>query len=159
MSEYIVDSQTMRDCCARFATGVTVITTRSAEENHGMTVSAFMSVSLDPPLICISVDHKARMLPKIEAAGRYAVNVLPDTMRAHAMHFAGKHDEELRDLFEERDGLPVLRGASAVIVADLVQKIPAGDHTLLVGQVRQLSHDPAAKPLVWHGSQFGSLAT
>ena len=124
-----------------------------------MTISAFMSVSLDPPLICISVSNKARMLPKIEEVGRYAVNVLPDSMRAQAMHFAGKTDRELSDLFEELGGLPVLRGAGAVFVTDLVQQIPAGDHTLLVGQVKDLSHDPKARPLVWHGSQFGSLAT
>lgn len=153
-----VDTRALRDCCARFATGVTVITTRTAEGDHGMTVSAFMSVSLDPPLICISVDTRSKMLPRIEAVERFAVNVLPEHMSAHALHFAGRSQEELKDLFEDRHGLPVLRGAGAIIVTDLVQRIAAGDHVLLVGQVRHLDHDPIARPLVWHGGRFGSLA-
>ncbi|RKF23087.1 flavin reductase [Altericroceibacterium spongiae] len=153
-----IDKRALRDCCGRFATGVTVITTRTPEGDHGMTVSAFMSLSLDPPLICISVDNQAKMLPRIEAAGRYAVSVLPEHMRAHALHFAGKPEAGFTDLFEERHGLPVLREAGAVIVTELVQRIPAGDHVLLVGHVRHLSHDPLARPLLWHGGQFGSLA-
>ncbi len=159
MSKDLVDSRAMRDCCGRFATGVTVVTTRSAEGEHGMTVSAFMSVSLKPPLVCICVDHNARMLPKIRSVGRYAVNVLTEQMSAHALHFAGRPDQSLSDLFEERDGLPVLRGASATMIVELVQEVPAGDHSLLIGEVTELSHDPDALPLLWHGSQFGSIQT
>ena len=58
MSEF--DARTLRNACGSFATGVTVITTRTAEGDHGMTANAFMSVSLEPPLISISLDHKSR---------------------------------------------------------------------------------------------------
>lgn len=153
-----IDPRALRDCCGRFASGVTVVTTCTPDGDHGMTVSAFMSVSLDPPLICISVGNRARMLSRIEAAGRFAVNILPEHMGPHALHFAGRTQEALTDLFEEACGLPVVRGASAVFVTDLVQRVPAGDHVLLIGQIRHLSHDPLARPLLWHGGQFGSLA-
>lgn len=153
-----IDPRALRDCCGRFATGVTVITTRTPEGDHGMTVSAFMSVSLDPPLICISVGNRARMLPRIEAAGRFAVSILAEHMGAHALHFAGRTNEALTDLFEDACGLPMVRGAAAVFVTDLVQRVAAGDHILLIGQVRHLSQDPLARPLLWHGGQFGSLA-
>jgi len=153
-----IDPRVLRDCCGRFATGVTVITARTPAGDHGMTVSAFMSVSLDPALICVAVGNRARMLSKIRATGRFAVNILSEHMRAHALHFAGRTDEALTDLFEDACGLPVIRGAGAVFVTDLVQRIPAGDHNLLIGQVRHLWHDPLARPLLWHGGQFGSLA-
>lgn len=153
-----VDPRALRDCCGRFATGVTVITTRTPEGDHGMTVSAFMSVSLDPPLICISVDNRSKMLPKVQASGQYAVNILSETMRDHALHFAGRSNAALTDLFREQHGLPVLRGAGAILVADLVQQVETGDHVLLVGEVRYLDSDPAARPLLYHAGQFGGIA-
>lgn len=152
-----INPRAMRDCCGRFATGVTVITTRTPEGDHGMAVSAFMSVSLDPPLICISVGNLSKMLPKVRESGRYAVNILSEGMRDHALHFAGRPNEALRDLFREQHGLPVLREAAAVLVADLVQQVETGDHVLLVGHVRYLDCDPAAKPLVYHAGRFGGL--
>lgn len=131
-------------------------TTRTPEGDHGMTISAFMSVSLDPALVCISVGCGARMLPRLRASGRYAVNILAEDMRAHALHFAGRLDAALSDLFEERDGLPALRGAAAVIVARVVQQVVAGDHVLLIGQVEHLQHT-AARPLLHHGGRFGGV--
>lgn len=152
-----VDPRDLRDCCGRFATGVNVITTRTAEGDHGMTLSAFMSVSLDPPLICISIGQGAKALARIRESGRYAVNILSEDMRRHALHFAGRADGMLTDLFQDRHGLPILRNAAAVLVADVVQQIEAGDHVLLLGHVRHLDRDPAAAPLLYHAGQFGSL--
>ena len=154
-----IDPRALRDCCGRFATGVTVITTRTGKGDHGMTASAFMSVSLDPPLIAISLDRRSKMLGKVLSARRFAVNILTETMRAHAMHFAGRQDETLTDLFaEHHHDLPVLREAAAVIVADVVNEVEAGDHMLLLGHVRHLDRDPTAAPLLYHAGQFGSLA-
>ncbi|NSY40210.1 flavin reductase family protein [Leisingera sp. ANG59] len=155
----IIDPRELRDCCGSFASGVTVITTRTPEGDHGMTVSAFMSVSLDPPLITVALDRRSKMLAKVRKSCRFAVNVLSQKMRPHAMHFAGHPDETLTDLFLERHGLPVLLGAAAVMVADVVQQVEAGDHVLFLGRVRHLGRDPAAAPLLFHAGQFGSLAT
>lgn len=153
-----INPRALRDCCGSFATGVTVITTRTPEGDHGMTASAFMSISLDPPLISVSVGRQSRMLHKVRESGRYAVNILSQHMRSHALHFAGQTDETLTDLFLERHGLPILRDAAAVIVADVAQQVDAGDHVLLLGRVRHLQRDPAAAPLLFHAGQFGSLA-
>lgn len=153
-----IDPRELRDCCGRFATGVNVITTRTSDGDHGMTASAFMSVSLDPPLICISVGQGAKMLGRIREAGRYAVNILSEDMRGHAMHFAGRQSEKLTDPFQDRYGLPILGGAAALIVADVMQQIEAGDHVLFLGQVRHLERNAAVAPLLYHSGQFGSLA-
>lgn len=152
------DTRALRDCCGSFATGVTVITTRTPEGVHGMTVSAFMSVSLDPPLISISLSRQSKMLGEVRKSGRYAVNILSQRMCPHALHFAGRPDESLKDLFLDRYGLPTLRDSAAVLVADLVQQVEAGDHVLFLGHVRHLEHDPRAVPLLYHAGQFGSLA-
>lgn len=149
-----IDTRALRDCCGSFATGVTVVTTRTAEGDHGMTVSAFMSVSLDPPLICVSLGNQSRLLSKVARTKRFAVNILREDMRRHALHFAGQADETLTDLFHDHDGMPLLRGAVATLIADVVQEIEAGDHTLLLGQVRHLSRDPDAAPLLYHAGQF-----
>ena len=154
-----IDPKALRDCCGRFATGVTVVTTRTPDGDHGMTLSAFMSVSLDPPLVCISVGRGAKMLPKLRMSGRYAVSILEEDMHAHAQHFAGRHDTALRNLFEDRAGLPVLRGAAAVLVTDVTQTVDAGDHVLLLGAVRHLEYRPVARPLLHHAGLFGRVLT
>ncbi|OBY27654.1 phenol hydroxylase [Leisingera sp. JC1] len=154
-----MDPRAFRECCGSFATGVTVITTHTSEGDHGMTVSAFMSVSLDPPLIAVSLDRRAKMLPRLKVSRRFAVNILSQGMKAHALHFAGRSDERLMDLFLSSQGLPVLRGAAAVITADLMQQVEAGDHVLFLGHVRHLIRDSAATPLLFHAGQFNSLAT
>lgn len=153
-----IDVRALRDCCGSFATGVTVVTTRTAEGVNGMTVNAFMSVSLDPPLISIALGRGSKMQGKIRKSGRYAVNVLTAHMRPHALHFAGRPDATLNNLFQARQGLPVLRGAAAVLVADVVQQIDAGDHVLFLSQFRDLERDPEAAPLLYHAGQFGNFA-
>lgn len=153
-----IDPRAFRDCCGSFATGVTVVTTRTSEGDHGATVSAFMSVSLEPPLICISLDRRTKVLEKVRRSGRFAVNILASDMQAHALHFAGRRDARLADPFREYDGLPVLRNAAALLVADVVQLIEAGDHALLLGHVQFLERNREANPLLYHAGTFGVLA-
>lgn len=152
------DSRAMRDACGSFATGVTVITTTSDEGDHGMTANAFMSVSLDPPLISISLDHRSKMLQQVRKSGRYAVSILADDMEPIALHFSGRKNPDILDPFEHRDAMPVIRGASAVFVTHVHQEIEAGDHTLFVGRVTYLERSPTRDPLLFHGGRFAALS-
>lgn len=152
-----IDPRAFRDCCGRFATGVTVVTTRTREGDHGATVSAFMSVSLDPALIAVSLGKQSKLREKIQTAGRFAVNILGHDMQQHALHFAGRSDPTLENLFEEECELPVLRGASAVLIADVDNAWDAGDHTIFLGGVTHLKTHPATQPLLYHAGTFGSL--
>lgn len=153
-----IDPRALRDACGRFATGVTVITTRSPSGDFGMTANAFMSVSLDPPLIAVSLGLKAKMLAEIRASGRYAVNILADGMEPVALHFAGRHDPALAKILCDDTGLPILAGAAAVFHTQVVQEVEAGDHVLFIGQVQRITQDPAALPLLFHAGRFGLLA-
>ncbi|MFW5828803.1 MAG: flavin reductase family protein [Planctomycetota bacterium] len=150
-----IDTRALRRACGSFATGVTVITTRTEEGDHGMTANAFMSVSMNPPLLTISLDKKTRMLGHIRRSGRYAVNVLSGEMEHLAMHFAGKAQPGRGAvLLDERDGLPVLPRASAVFLTDVEQEFEVGDHVLFVGRVSEFEQNEDASPLLFCGGQF-----
>jgi flavin reductase (DIM6/NTAB) family NADH-FMN oxidoreductase RutF len=153
-----IDPRELRNACGQFGTGVTVITTRCDDRDHGMTANAFMSISLDPPLVAISIAEKAKMLPWIQMAGRFAVSVLAEGMEDLAWHFAGKPKTDLGEVFERRKGLPVIAGAAATFVTDVADEVLAGDHTIFIGRVRDLHLDPCKKPLLFFRGQFGSLA-
>lgn len=147
----------LRDACGSFATGVTIISTTTKDGDHGMTANAFMSVSLDPPLVSISLDRKARMLAKVRESRRYAVSVLSSEMEALAMHFAGRFDPAVGNPFGHVMGLPVVPGASAAFVTDVTQEIEAGDHVMILGKVRHITRSENATPLLFHAGKFASL--
>lgn len=154
----VIYQRDLRDACGAFGTGVTIVTTHVDGHDHGMTANAFMSISLDPPLIAVSIAEKARMLAKIERSGRFAVSVLAAGMEDLAWHFAGKPMSGAVECFERCHGLPVIRGAMATFVADVADQILAGDHMIFVGRVAGLMHDADKKPLLFFRGRFGGLA-
>src|SRR2546425_2462216 len=108
MAEGSVDSRAFRNALGRFATGVTVVTTAVADGVHGMTANAFTSVSLDPPLVLISVGKQARMHAHILQTTRFGVSVLSQDQVAGAWNFAGRPQEGLQPVFQWRGGVPAL---------------------------------------------------
>jgi flavin reductase (DIM6/NTAB) family NADH-FMN oxidoreductase RutF len=153
----VIDPIAFRNACGGFATGVTVVTTRLGDVHHGMTANAFMSISLDPPLVAISVARTAKMLGYIHSSKRYAVSVLPDGTQATAMHFAGRPSTSLVDPLPEVDGLPVAREACAIFATHVEQAIEAGDHIIFVGRVTAMQVSPDRAPLVFHKGRFVCL--
>lgn len=153
-----IDPRQLRDACGQFGTGVTVITTHCNGHDHGMTANAFMSISLEPPLLAISIAKSAKMLSNIQTSGVFAVSILAEGMEDLAWHFAGKPKPDLCDIFERRDGLPVIANAAATFVTELANEIAAGDHTIFLGRVREMSHDLEKKPLLFCRGKFGGLA-
>jgi flavin reductase (DIM6/NTAB) family NADH-FMN oxidoreductase RutF len=133
-----VDSAVFRELCGRFPTGVVVVTTVTADGTPlGMTANSFTSVSLDPPLVSVNVDHKADLLPHILRAPYFIINILANDQEAVSRRFAG--DRLVR--FEERDfglgahGVPILDGTVAWIGCARHAAFEAGDHTIVVGLV------------------------
>jgi flavin reductase (DIM6/NTAB) family NADH-FMN oxidoreductase RutF len=154
-----MDPRAFRNACGAFATGVTVITTRTTDGDHGMTANAFMSVSLDPALVTVSIDKNSRMLEKLRQSGRYAVNVLSEQMQATALHFAGRPQPGQDNILSERAGLPILPGSAAQFLTKIVQEVEVGDHVLFIGQVIEFDCDPAQPPLLFSAGQFRQLPT
>lgn len=123
-----------------------------------MTANAFMSISLDPPLIAISIGENARMLAFLRAARVFSVSVLNEDMETLALHFAGRPGLQGELPFVEMGGLPVIDRAASAFVADVREMIEAGDHVIVIGTVREIGHDPAVRPLLFHAGRFQQLA-
>ncbi len=152
-----IDPIAFRNACGAFGTGVTIVTTKVGQMEHGMAENAFMSISLDPPLIAISVANTAKMLGHIRESGRYAVSILEAGAEDTAMHFAGRPNENVHDPLRQLDGLPVVRQACAVFTTHVEQAIEAGDHVIFIGRVLVMQSEPDTHPLMFHKGRFGRL--
>ena len=151
-----IDPREFRNTLGRFATGVTVITTEKDGQIHGMTANAFLSVSLDPPLVLVSVDNRATMHKILPESKRYGVSILAADQEPLSNHFARRPVEGLKIPFVEKHGVPVLDGAVAQIIARVVEEHRAGDHTLYIGLVEHLEWTDE-KPLLFFAGQYHHL--
>lgn len=129
------DTRAFRNACGKFATGITVVTVEIDGAIHGMTANAFMSVSLDPPLVVVSVGKKAHMHTYLTQCERYAISILNRDQEAYSGHFAGFPPKDFVPAFEQRQGHPVVANAIAYFVTRRYTAYEAGDHTLYIGQV------------------------
>jgi flavin reductase (DIM6/NTAB) family NADH-FMN oxidoreductase RutF len=154
---HAVDAGAMRRTLGRFTTGVTVVTTAQGDEVHAMTANAFTSVSLDPPLVLVSVDHRTKMHRMLPGTRRYGVSVLASDQERVAWHFAGRPLKGHGELFEWEGGVPLVSGAIAHVGCSLHAAHEAGDHTLYLGLVEHLRSRPG-EPLLFHGGTFGRMS-
>lgn len=151
-----IDPREFRNTMGRFATGVTIITTEHNGSIHGMTANAFLSVSLEPPLVLISIDNRAKLHQMLPNCGRYGVSFLAAGQEALSNHFAGRSQEGLEIPFVEHHGMPVIEGAVGHIVTRIVETVPVGDHTLYVGQVEYLAWCDD-EPLLFYAGKYGDI--
>lgn len=145
----------LRNVMGRFATGVTVVTTTHKGTIHGMTANAFLSVSLRPPLVLVSLG-RCRMSEMLPRTGRYGVSVLASDQEHFAAHFAGQRASEVAPEFVWENDLPHLSGALAHVGCRVVDVHPAGDHVLWIGEVEHLDHRDG-EPLLFYTGRFGTL--
>jgi flavin reductase (DIM6/NTAB) family NADH-FMN oxidoreductase RutF len=145
----------LRDVMGRFATGVTVVTTSHRDTIHGMTANAFLSVSLRPPLVLVSLG-RCRMTEMLPRSGRYGVSVLAADQEHFATHFAGQRESPVPPEFEWRGDIPLLAGSLAHVGCKVVDVHPAGDHVLWIGEVQHLHHRDG-EPLLFFAGRFGTL--
>jgi len=149
-----MDDREFRNAMGKFVTGVTVITTKTGDEVHGMTANAFMSVSLNPKLVLISIAEKAKMLPKITESQRFVVNLLSESQKEISMQFAGQLKDSADVDFVWEDGLPLIKDSIASIICDVYSSQVAGDHTLFIGEVKQLTVKDG-EPLTYFQGKYG----
>ena len=150
------DPLKFRHALGRFASGVTVITARYQDRTHGMTANAFTSVSLAPPLVLVSLDNRSNMHKILPIVRRYGLSVLAEHHEHLSNHFAGRTIEGLHVRFVQQGGVPLLEGAVAHFVVEVVDEHPAGDHTLYISRVEFFqAYDE--KPLIFYASQYQQL--
>jgi flavin reductase (DIM6/NTAB) family NADH-FMN oxidoreductase RutF len=148
----------LRRTLGMFATGVTVITTRERDKVHGMTANAFMSVSLEPPLVLISVDRRTKMCALLHEGRNYGVSVLCETQAALSDRFAGRQVPDAPEArFEIVQDTPLVEGALAHFVANINRSYWGGDHSLFLGRVDYAFYREDSSPLLFHGGRYERL--
>ena len=154
------DTAALRRALGCFVTGVTIVTARGADGRpHGFTANSFTSVSLDPPLVLVCVGHETEGLEVYRQCPQFAVNVLADSQQAISNRFATERPDRFAGVRwrEGSHGLPILERCIASLECTVWQRIEAGDHMILVGQVLECE-DSTDRPLAfWRGS-YRSLA-
>jgi flavin reductase (DIM6/NTAB) family NADH-FMN oxidoreductase RutF len=146
----------LRRVMGRFATGVTVVTTVERDVVHGMTANSFLSVSLRPPLVLVSLG-RCKMNEMLCHTNWYGISVLADDQEHFAAHFAAQKTSPVEPRFVWEQGVPLLEGALAHVVCRVVEGHRAGDHMLWIGQVEHMLHRDGA-PLLFYSGRFGTLS-
>ena len=154
-----IDPRQFRHALGQFATGITVVTTRDAGGRPlGLTVSAFCSVSLHPPLVLVCVDARSETHAAFAESGVFGVSVLAEGQEAVSERFARAGRAKFADLemVTGQNGAALVPGALAHIECSVTASYPAGDHTIYVGKVLGLSVHPG-RPLVYHTGAYHPL--
>lgn len=152
-----VPAEAFRACVGEFATGVTVVLTEHDHEPAGMTLNSFTSISLEPPLVLISLEHGARTLAAVRASGRFAVSVLRNDQRDAALEFARAGGAFPANLVTSTfDGFLIVAGAVASHHCAVEQVVRAGDHDLVIGRVVGITH-AGGEPLLFRRGRFGGM--
>ena len=149
-----IDPLLFRSAMGLFATGVTVITYIADGEVAGMTANAFMSVSMDPPLVLVSVRKQARFNQAMRVGLCYGVSFLAEAQQALSAHFGGRKDEQLEVPLVYHGATPLIGGSLAHIVARVSAIHEAGDHLLYLGHIEHLQLGPQRKPLVFFSGKY-----
>jgi flavin reductase (DIM6/NTAB) family NADH-FMN oxidoreductase RutF len=151
-----MEDRQFRNAMGKFATGVTVVATKVDGKIHGMTANAFMSVSLNPKLVVISVAEKAHMLENLKRSQRFSVNILSANQQELSMIFAGQLKDHREVEFDQLAEVPVLPGAVAQIACEITSAHVEGDHMLFIGKVMDL-HIEESEPLIYFSGKYRSL--
>jgi flavin reductase (DIM6/NTAB) family NADH-FMN oxidoreductase RutF len=138
-----IEKEFFRQVMGRFATGVTVVTTRSQGEIAGITVNAFCSVSLNPPLVLVCIDTKSNMLPLFRESKVFAVNMLTNKQEDISRGFASNSKERYENFYNASyhiaiTGAPIIDGVLAFVDTRIVAEYPGGDHIIFLGQVEAM---------------------
>ncbi|MCC2333051.1 flavin reductase family protein [Cellulomonas wangsupingiae] len=160
-----VDVRRFRTIAGRFGTGVGVATTCVDGVPVGMTVNSFTTVSLEPRLVLVCLAEGSRLLRAVRRSGYFAVTVLADDQRALAVRFAARERPSGCEAFRGVDsvtepitGCPVLSGGVAFFACAVHRLWPAGDHSVLVGEVTSAGELLAAAPLLFVDGHYRVLA-
>ena len=154
-----VSSLEFRAACARFTTGITIVTCVDGEGRpHGLTVNSFTSVSLDPPLVLVSIDLRHAILGHFLACPWFAVNVLAENQENLSHRFSSVSENRFIDVdwHSGESGMPLLADVLAQFECAAVRHIEIGDHAVLVGEVRLARHSEG-RPLVYFDRSYRVL--
>jgi flavin reductase (DIM6/NTAB) family NADH-FMN oxidoreductase RutF len=154
-----IDADEFRAAMGSWPSGVTIVTSRAGEQIHGMTVSDFSGVSIDPPLAVVCAAKSSVTTGLIEEGQCFGVNVLRQDQFVLSNKFASKKDEFKRfegvETFEATTGAPLIRDALVNLDCRVVAIHDAGDHVLCVGEIEQVHINEGEEPLLFFRGGYG----
>ena len=148
-----------RDASTQFATGVAIATVLAPDGSpHGLTVSSFTSVSLDPPLVLICIDRNCNILPYFQSAEFFAINILSEDQRQLSVTFSVKPEGRFEGVawYPGSSGSPLLHDALAEFECRVHQIVEAGDHAILIGRALRVATNPG-QPLLYFNRGYRAL--
>ena len=155
----MIDPDTFRAALGRFASGVTVVTARDTDgRDHGMTVSAFCSVSLEPPLVLICIGHEASIYDLLMREQSLGISVLPAGEEALSRRFADPESDRFDGVGYSRaeNGVALLDDAIVHLECTAIERHDAGDHTIVICEVDRAAVHPG-KPLLYYRGGYAQL--
>ena len=156
----MVEKDDFRKCMAEFATGVTVVTTLDDEDAaHGMSANSFTSICLEPPLLLVCVAHNTNTYQYMERRRCFGVNVLSGDQEDIGKYFARRPEDRHGDVEYDYSitsgcGVPALKGSLVFFGCDVVASHVYGDHTLYVGEVKEMIQGEPGSPLLFFQSKW-----
>jgi len=155
--DHAIDPAAFRAVMRRFATGVTVVSRMRGGVPDGMTANAFLSVSMAPALVLVSIRRESAFAAQTALGDRYGVNFLAEHQQELSAHFGGRRNDALQPTFFDWQGVPLLDGSLAHIVARVVDIHPAGDHLLYIAVIEHLRCGNDAPPLIFYSGGYKQL--
>ena len=157
-----VDPALLRAAMRQWVTGVTIVSSCWRAEQHGMTVSSFTSISLDPPLVCISLAGETRTYRLLEASGIFGVTILNENQQEISDRFAGRvADTQDRfaglDTFTLNTGAPFLAGGLVWFDCEVLDKLKAGNNTVIIGKVIAVKQGSNGQPLLYYDRDYHNI--
>lgn len=153
-----VDDAQFKLAMSHFASGVTVVTTEQEGTPYGMTVAAFSSLSLHPPLVLVCIEKSVRSHEAIASAGKFGVSILSGTQADVSNRFASRGEDKFSGIATHRGttGVPLIDGAITSLECTLREQFPGGDHSIFVGEVVAIETAEGV-PLVYYRSGYREL--
>ena len=148
-----------RTAMSKFATGVTVVTSVDDQGNpHSMTANSFTSVCLDPPIVLVCVAHGTNTYGYLENNGKFGINILGEEQENLGAYFAKRPEDRIGDVeynySEGADGVPVLDGSMVFFSCQVVGSHVYGDHTVYMGEVKEVRQSDDGEPLMFYRSRW-----
>jgi len=153
-----VDDAQFKLAMSHFASGVTVVTTEQEGTPYGMTVAAFSSLSLHPPLVLVCIEKSVRTHEAIAAAGKFGVSILSGTQADVSNRFASRGEDKFSGTATHRGttGVPLIDGAITTLECTVREQLPGGDHSVFVGEVVAIETAEGV-PLVYYRSGYREI--
>ena len=157
-----ISEENLKAAMRHWTTGVSVVCSSYKNEYSGMTVNSFASVSLDPPLVIITMNNETMTKQSVDRSGKFSVSILSNEQQFIAERFAGKLHENRNKFTDIKiellpGGTPAISDSLAILECDVFNTIPLTNSTIIIGKVIFISYKKNGAPLVYHNREYASI--